>query len=154
MLSIILSTVILAVAGARAESHTVSFVNKCLFGTPTLAQNGTVLSTGETVTVNGPLIDAIAYLQTGSCGLNGEGCTVIEITLQNPTTTGTGSSCEISLFYPYAFSVASGFDYYNGCDGVGARCTSATCATPLVIPGELQASCQANNVDIVITFCD
>ncbi|KAI5115886.1 hypothetical protein M0805_001980 [Coniferiporia weirii] len=80
MLSIILSTVILAVAGARAESYTISFLNDCGFGTPTLVQNGIVLSTGEAVTVNGPTT-AIAYLQTGSCGLNGEGCTVVEITL-------------------------------------------------------------------------
>lgn len=37
---------------------------------------------------------------SGSCGLEGEGCTVIEITLENPTIPGTGSSTNISISPP------------------------------------------------------
>ena len=44
---------------------------------PTLrSQSGATLSTGGAYTANGPLVGAIAYLQTGSCGANGEGCTL------------------------------------------------------------------------------
>ncbi|KAI5123129.1 hypothetical protein M0805_000832 [Coniferiporia weirii] len=156
MLSIILSTFVLAVIGARAESHTVSFVNNCGTGTPTLIQNGNVLSTGGSVTINGPLTAAIAYLQTGSCGFNGEGCTLIETTLQNPTTAGSGSSSDISLISPHSFSVSSGFGYYNGCDGAGADCTSADCSTAFHSSGDtqVQVACQVDNVNLSITFCD
>ena len=45
----------------------------------------------------------------GSCGDNGEGCTLIETTLVNPTSPGSGSSTDISLIPPLAFSVTSGF---------------------------------------------
>ena len=127
---------------------------------PTLIQGGTVLSTGDDFTSNGPLIAAIAYvllsllstprppltnimissyLQTGTfpptskrstpairlitflplirrrpqhpggCGFNGEGCTLIETTLVNPTSPGSGSSTDISLIPPHSFSVTSGF---------------------------------------------
>ncbi|KAF8726218.1 hypothetical protein AX14_007929 [Amanita brunnescens Koide BX004] len=52
------------------------------------------------------------YLRTplliGSCGLDGEGCTLIENTLVNPTTPGSGSSTDIPLIPPHAFSVTSG----------------------------------------------
>ncbi|KAI5118437.1 hypothetical protein M0805_009715 [Coniferiporia weirii] len=156
MLSIILSTVLLAVVGARAESHTVSFTNNCGYGTPTLIQGANVLSTGGAVTINGPLSAAIAYLQTGSCGFNGEGCTLIETTLQNPTSPGSGSSTDISLISPHAFSVTTGFGYYNGCDGSGADCTSASCSTAFHSSGDtqVQVACQSDNVNLAITFCD
>lgn len=36
----------------------------------------------------------------GSCGDNGEGCTLVETTLVNPTTPGSGSSTDISLIPP------------------------------------------------------
>ena len=36
----------------------------------------------------------------GGCGFNGEGCTLVEVTLQNPTTAGSGSSADISLIEP------------------------------------------------------
>ncbi|KAF8993005.1 Glp-like protein [Cyathus striatus] len=139
------SALVLAfVAGVHAETHTVHFINKCGFGTPTLIQGPNVLSTGDDYTSNGPLTAAIAYLQTGSCGFNGEGCTLIELTLINPTSPGSVSSADISLIPPYAFSVASGFGYFDGCDGAG------------LTPGQndRQVLCQANNVNLAITFCD
>jgi hypothetical protein len=76
-----------------------------------------VLSTGGPFTATRPLRGAIAYLQTGkrlrrslfyldhnlstgSCGFNGEGCTLVETTLLNATTDGSGSSTDISLIPP------------------------------------------------------
>jgi len=140
----------------KAETHTVHFTNNCGFGTPTLIQGPNVLSTGADFVSNGPLTAAIAYLQTGNCGFNGEGCTLIETTLINPTSPGSGSSSDISLIPPHAFSVTSGFGYFNGCDGTGADCTSATCTTAFTSPDQTdkQVACQVDNVDLAITFCD
>ncbi|PPQ91258.1 hypothetical protein CVT25_006375 [Psilocybe cyanescens] len=147
------------VAGAHAESHTVHFTNRCGRGTPTLIQGGRVLSTGGDFTSNGPLTGAIAYvnlqIRRRSCGFNGEGCTLIETTLVNPTSPGSGSSSDISLIAPHSFSVASGFGYFNGCDGAGADCTSASCSTAFRNPNDnqVQVACQSNNVNLAITFC-
>ncbi|KZV76468.1 hypothetical protein PENSPDRAFT_646234 [Peniophora sp. CONT] len=141
--------VLAALAGVQAESHTVTFTNKCGRGTPTLhGQNGAVLSTGGAYTINGPLIGAIAFLQTGSCGANGDGCTLLETTLKNPTTPGSGSSTDLSLIPPHSFSVTTGFGYYNGCDGAGADCTGPNCNTAFHVPSDtfVQVACQANNV--------
>ncbi|KAF8993011.1 Glp-like protein [Cyathus striatus] len=144
------------VAGVYAETHTVHFDNRCGFGTPTLIQGPNVLSTGGDFTAGGPLTAAIAYLQTGGCGFNGEGCTLIELTLINPTSPGSGSSADISLIPPHAFSVTSGFGYFNGCDGAGADCTNPSCPTAFFQPDQTdrQVACQANNVNLAITFCD
>ncbi|GJE97620.1 glycopeptide [Phanerochaete sordida] len=141
--------------GAYAETHLVTFVNQCGHGTPLLKANGKTLSTGQTVTFNGPLISAIAFLQTGSCGDNGEGCTLIETTLRNPTSPGSGSSTDISLIPPHSFSVTSGFGYFNGCDGAGADCTSGSCTTAFHKSTDtgVQVACQTNNVNLAITFC-
>ncbi|VDC04486.1 unnamed protein product [Peniophora sp. CBMAI 1063] len=146
-----------ALAGVQAESHTITFTNNCGFGTPTLrSQSGQTLSTGGAYTSNGPLVGAIAYLQTGSCGANGESCTLLETTLVNPTTAGSGSSTDLSLIAPHSFSVATGFGYYNGCDGAGADCTSASCSTAFHVPTDtqVQVACQVDNVNLAISFCD
>ncbi|KAF9035568.1 Glp-like protein [Panaeolus papilionaceus] len=153
---VLAATLSLAVTAVNAERHTVHFTNNCGFGTPTLIQSGRVLSTGADYTVNGPLFAAIAYLQTGSCGFNGEGCTLVELTLTNPVNgPGSGSSADISLIPPLAFSVTSGFGYYNGCDGTGTDCTSASCTTAFHNPWEtwVQVACQANDVNLAVTFC-
>ncbi|KAF8814051.1 hypothetical protein BYT27DRAFT_7082999 [Phlegmacium glaucopus] len=141
----------------KAETHTVHFDNRCGFGTPTLIQGPNVLSTGGDFVSNGPLTAAIAIiLNNRGCGFNGEGCTLIETTLRNPTSPGSGSSSDISLIPPHAFSVTSGFGYFNGCNGLGADCTSATCDTAFRNPGDTskQVACQINDVDLAITFCD
>ncbi|KAF9486085.1 Glp-like protein [Pholiota conissans] len=140
----------------RAETHTVHFSNNCGFGTPTLIQGPNILSQGNDVTFNGPLFSAIAYLQTGGCGFNGEGCTLIETTLTNPVNgPGSGSSTDISLIPPHSFSVTSGFGYFGGCDGAGADCTSPSCTIAFPQPGDTdkQVTCQADNVNLAITFC-
>ncbi|KAF9478127.1 hypothetical protein BDN70DRAFT_880390 [Pholiota conissans] len=141
--------------GVNAETHTVHFANNCGFGTPTLIQGGNVLSTGGDVTFGGPLLGAIAYLQTGGCGFNGEGCTLIETTLRNPTSPGSGSSTDISLIPPHSFSVTSGFGYFGGCEPAGADCTFADCPTAFHVPTDtqVQVACQVNNVNLAITFC-
>ncbi|KAF8585322.1 glycopeptide [Ramaria rubella] len=146
----------MSILSTRAESHTVTFTNNCGTGTPLLKANGETLSTGGSFTSNGPLVAAIAFLQTGSCGDNGEGCTLVETTLQNPTTPGGGSSTDISLIPPHTFSVTSGFGYFDGCDGTGADCTNANCDTAFHNPGQtgVQVACQTDNVNLAITFCD
>ncbi|KAL5506908.1 hypothetical protein ACEPAH_6364 [Sanghuangporus vaninii] len=146
---------LLVATGALSETHTVTFENNCGKGTPQLVQNGNVVSSGSPFTSNGPLVSAIAFLQTGSCGQNAEGCTLVETTLQNPTTAGSGSSSDISLISPHTFSVASGFRYENGCDGTGADCSDENCSTAFRNPDDTftQVACQANDVNLVITFC-
>ncbi|KAJ6509832.1 hypothetical protein DFH09DRAFT_1271358 [Mycena vulgaris] len=145
----------IALSSVRAETHTVIFSNNCGFGTPMLIQGPTTLSTGGSYTVNGPLISAIAYLQTGACQFNGEGCTTVETTLVNPTSPGSGSSTDLTLIPPHAFSVTTGFGYYNGCNNAGADCTSGSCSTAFHVDSDthVQVACQANDVNLVITFC-
>ncbi|KLO16768.1 hypothetical protein SCHPADRAFT_937631 [Schizopora paradoxa] len=148
--------VLAAAISVKAESHTIHFTNLCGFGTPTLVQNGVILSTGQDFTIDGPFRSAIAYLQTGGCGLNGEGCTLIETTLVNPTTPGSGSSTDISLIPPHTFSVTSGFGYFNGCQPAGADCNNPNCPTAFHQPNDtgVQVPCQLDNADLAITFCD
>ncbi|KAF9014241.1 hypothetical protein BDQ17DRAFT_1419144 [Cyathus striatus] len=144
-----------AIVTVAAEKHIVHFDNRCGRGTPTLVQNGKVLSTGADYVSNGPFLAAIAYLQTGSCLLNGEHCGTVEMTLKNPTTAGGGSSADISLIPPLAYNVPIGFGYYNGCNGAGADCTSASCSTAFHVPtdNQVQVACQTNDVNLVVTFC-
>ncbi|PPQ90552.1 hypothetical protein CVT25_015866 [Psilocybe cyanescens] len=82
---------------------------------------------------------------TGDCLLNGEGCSLVEMTLVNPTCAGCGSSTDISLIPPYS----------GGCSGQGATCTSATCKTAFFVPddNQVQVECQEEDVDLLITFC-
>ncbi|KAJ7113574.1 hypothetical protein C8R44DRAFT_741158 [Mycena epipterygia] len=152
----VLTVLAVAVSNVCAESHTVTFTNNCGHGTPTLIQNGNVLSTGGAFTSNGPLIAAIAYLQTGSCGFNGDGCTTVETTLVNPTSPGSGSSTDITLIAPHTFSVTTGFGYFNGCQPAGADCNNANCNTAFHQPSDtfVQVECQVDNVGLSITFCD
>ncbi|KAF9002779.1 glycopeptide [Cyathus striatus] len=136
-----------AIIAARAETHTIHFDNRCGRGTPTLVQNGRILSTGGDFTSNGPFVAGIAYLQTGNCLLNGEHCGTVEMTF--------GSSADISLIPPLAFNVPLGFGYYNGCAGAGAECNSANCNTAFHVPtdNQVQVACQQDNVNLAITFC-
>ncbi|KZT29194.1 hypothetical protein NEOLEDRAFT_1145466 [Neolentinus lepideus HHB14362 ss-1] len=142
-------------AVANAESHTISFNNQCGKGTPQLIQGGTVLSTGQPYTSNGAFSSGIAYLQTGECGFNGENCALLEMTLNNPTCAGCGSSTDISLITPHALNVPVAFSYQGGCDGQGATCTTGTCKTAFFAPDDtqVQVACQADNVNLLITFC-
>ncbi|KAJ6537209.1 glycopeptide [Mycena vulgaris] len=155
--SIRAAAVILAavVSSVVAETHTITFTNNCGFGTPRLIQGPNTLSTGGTFTINGPLHGAIAYLQTGGCGFNGEGCTIVETTLVNPSTAGSGSSTDLSLIPPHAFSVTTGFGYFNGCDRAGADCTNGNCNTAFHVSTDtfVQVACQTDNVNLAITFC-
>ena len=92
-------------------------------------------------------------------------CLIVETTLQNPTSPGSGSSTDISLIAPHSFSVATGkfpslvadltltrlitgFGYYNGCDGAGADCSGPNCNTAFHQPDDtyVQVACQSNNV--------
>ncbi|KAM5544758.1 hypothetical protein V8D89_001656 [Ganoderma adspersum] len=160
MMKFTLSTSVVTLAAlvgsVVGETHTVHFDNRCGFGTPMLIQGPNVLSTGAPYTSDGPLVSAIAYLQTGQCSFNGEGCTLVETTLVNPTSApGSGSSTDISLIPPHVFSVTAGFGYYGGCDGTGTDCNNADCTTAFHVDSDthVQVACQADNVNLAITFC-
>jgi len=156
LLSTFTAVTLALVANVNAESHTVSFDNRCGRGTPTLIQGGNVLSTGEPFTSNGALSSFIAYLQTGECLFNGEGCTLFEASLQNPTAPGSGSSADISLIAPHAFNVAVGFSYDGSCASQGTTiCSSPSCDTAFFKPDDtfVQVACQDNDVNLLITFC-
>jgi len=138
----------------RAESHIIRFNNRCGTGTPQLVIGGQVISNGEDWTSNGSA-SGIAYLQTGPCLLNGENCALVEFNMNNPTCAGCGSYVDISLIPPHKLNVAVGFSFFNGCDGQGAQCTTAGCSTAYHNSNDNQviASCQTNDVDLLITFC-
>ncbi|THU92367.1 glycopeptide [Dendrothele bispora CBS 962.96] len=147
--------VAMTVLGANAESHTINFTNNCGRGTPQLVQNGNILSSGQPFTSNGPFTAGIAYLQTGGCGLNGDNCMTVEMTLQNPTSPGSGSSTDLSLIPPLAFNVPIRFEYANGCDGQGQTCGDANCNTAFHVPtdNQVQVACQSNDVNLNVIFC-
>ncbi|KAI0706951.1 glycopeptide [Fomitopsis betulina] len=155
MFSNINTALLVAAAGVlhvHAETHIVSFTNNCGYGTPYLwGPNGALYSTGDTVEFVGEAQGLIAYLQTGNCGDDGEGCTLVEATLINGA-----SSADISLIPPHAFSVTSGFGYYDGCDGAGADCTYDGCPDAFYQSDQtwVQVGCSADNVNLAITFCD
>ncbi|KAF7367960.1 Glycopeptide [Mycena sanguinolenta] len=145
------AVIAVAAGKALAESHTISFTNNCGYGTPTLiGEGGVVLSTGGAYTASGPIYGAIAYLQTGGCGFNGEGCTMVETTLVNPTTAGSGSSTDITLIPPHAFSVTTGFGL-SACIGNNANCNTAFHVSTDTY---VQVACQQDNANLAITFCD
>ncbi|KAL1678810.1 hypothetical protein EV122DRAFT_211154 [Schizophyllum commune] len=139
-------------AFAAAETHTVSFDNRCGYGEPVIFQNFKQLnSNGGSYTFNGPATAVIAYLQNGNCGQSGENCSLMELTLIN----GGVSSADISLIPPHSFSQTIGFGYYNGCDGAGKQCTNANCPEAFHVTDDYgaQVQCTANDVNLAITFC-
>lgn len=145
-----------------AETHTITFENKCGFGTPQLVQDGKIVSTGESFTANGPFDSAIAYLNSTEkpCLLNGEGCMLFEMNMANPNPSviGSGPSVDISLITPHTFNFPGGFQFYGAdgsCDGLGAFCSSDNCDTAFFGPNDnqVQRACIKNNVNLVITFC-
>ncbi|KAI0087986.1 glycopeptide [Irpex rosettiformis] len=143
-----LAALFLGLSVANAETHTITFDNQCGRGTPTLIVDGKVVSTGAPYTSTGT-ISGIAYLQTGECLFNGENCSLLEMTLTNPASgcIGCGSSADISLIAPHKFNVVSGYSFYNGCDGQGHTCASATCKDAFFQPNDnqVQTGCQADN---------
>ncbi|KZT64572.1 hypothetical protein DAEQUDRAFT_732416 [Daedalea quercina L-15889] len=141
---LVLFSIFYAVSDVHAESHTLSITNDCGYGAPYLwGPNGTLYSSGETsYTFNGPAPGLYSYLQTGSCGANGEGCTVVNASLVN------GDSCaDIDTNLATPSDVAVEFEFYNGCDAIGSHCTTLEC------PIEQPVCCSADNVDLAITFC-
>ncbi|KAJ8090878.1 hypothetical protein PM082_024800 [Marasmius tenuissimus] len=167
-----------ATPAVMGESPSVTFTNNCGSGTPQLVQGGTVLSSGGTFTIGGPLISAIAYLQRGNCGLNGElydrrgpfylnkmyGSQLRsqpflpQMTLKNPDPNqpGSGSSVDLSFIPPHGFDVRINFHYTGGCSD-GATCSSADCPSTEAFHDsddfEAQRACQANDAGLQITFC-
>ncbi|KAI0030950.1 hypothetical protein K488DRAFT_37100, partial [Vararia minispora EC-137] len=142
-----------SVAHVQAETHTIRFDNQCGQGTPILILGGQIVSNGSEYSTSGNALSGIAYV--GECGFNGEGCSLIEFTLNNPICVGCGSSADISLIPPHAFNVPTTFSYFNGCDGQGATCNSATCNTAFFKSddNQVQVGCQTDNVGLLVSFC-
>ncbi|KAL1704141.1 hypothetical protein EV121DRAFT_291703 [Schizophyllum commune] len=156
--SLPLVALLLRVTWVAAESHTIKFDNQCGYGTPTLIQGGNTLSLNDAneYTSTGQFAAAIAYLQTGDCKYNGEGCMTTEITLVNPSSAGSGSSVDLSLIPPLAFNVPTTFSYYGGCDGDGKTCDSDSCGVNAFFIStdyQAQVQCQEDDVNLLITFC-
>ncbi|KAL1682753.1 hypothetical protein EV122DRAFT_274136 [Schizophyllum commune] len=156
--SLSLAALLLRSTLAHAESHTIKFDNQCGHGTPTLIQGGNTLSLSDAneYTSDGQFAAAIAYLQTGDCKYNGEGCMTTEITLVNPSSAGSGSSVDLSLIPPLAFNVPTTFSYYGGCDGDGKTCDSDSCGVNAFFIStdyQAQVQCQEEDVNLLITFC-
>ncbi|KAJ7220844.1 hypothetical protein GGX14DRAFT_559630 [Mycena pura] len=150
------------VRDVAAEKHTITFTNDCEvgLGTPVLMQGDNTLSTGpQPFTIDGPLVGAIAFLQTGRCGgfggLPGNGCGIVEINLVDPSMSGSNSTADISLIFPFPFNVVLGFEYFNGCDGLGANCTDDACPGARHVPTDIAQiiTCDADNVGLAISFC-
>ncbi|KAJ3815858.1 hypothetical protein F5876DRAFT_29757, partial [Lentinula aff. lateritia] len=82
----------------------------------------------------------------GGCGFNGEYCGIVEMTLDNPTASGSGASADISYIPPF----------YGGCDGEGASCNSSACSEAFHEPDQtyVQVACRNDDVNILITFCE
>ncbi|KAG7091764.1 hypothetical protein E1B28_008166 [Marasmius oreades] len=142
---------------AAAEHHTITMINKCGRGTPTLVRQGNIVSTGAPYSANEAIPATIAFLQTGGCDrLNGAGCMTCELTLKNPDpgAPGSGSSVDLSLIPPLAFNVPISFKYTNGCSN-GASCPNAGCHDVFRKPDDYfaQRACQVNDVNLEITFC-
>ncbi|KAH9829948.1 uncharacterized protein C8Q71DRAFT_862808 [Rhodofomes roseus] len=156
----VLATLFLMKVICAQELHTVYIVNNCGKGYPVLGGlYGEFYPTTDpttTLTFQGPAWGLLSYLQytdddgNNVCGKDGEGCTMVEATLSN-----TGSSVDITLIPPHAFSVGAGFAYYGGCNGAGMNCTSAACpgAKHNASEGWLQVSCTSASVSLEITFC-
>ncbi|KAJ3012317.1 hypothetical protein HKX48_006344 [Thoreauomyces humboldtii] len=156
-------TVVLAVAAmaatASAEQHRITFTNRCGSGTPTIVQGNNVWTGDQTF--DGPFSSWIAYLQTWDhrCGYNGENCVVVEGTLQDPNNgPGSGSSVDVSLIAPHAFTNNIGFGFYGGdntCNGLGNDCPDANCGPQHAFykPDDYacQVGCQARDVNLAIT---
>ncbi|KII89699.1 hypothetical protein PLICRDRAFT_561358 [Plicaturopsis crispa FD-325 SS-3] len=137
-----------------AETHTITLVNNCGTGNPVLKTNGNTLKSGNgDYTSNAAIVAAISYLDTG-CGANGEGCLLVETTMQNPSTAGSGSSTDLSLIPPHAFNRKATFAYKNGCSD-SLSCDSGSCDTAFHVDTDtyVQRACQVNDAGLTITYC-
>ncbi|KAF7973264.1 hypothetical protein HWV62_15695 [Athelia sp. TMB] len=99
-----------------------SVVNNCGYGTPMMNGPSTgLISIPGGYSTGGDMTGWIVYLQTGSCGANGENCLILEGTLN-----GGYSSVDISRISPHGFNAPLGFSYTNGAGG--KECASADCS--------------------------
>ena len=102
-----------------------------------------------------PVFSVLIASLPGLCGINGENCTAVDISLANaiPSDPGSGSSAAVDIVPPHAFTSVTGFGYYNGCDGAGQYCTNPNCIEE--IPGPppktiVPVFCQTDNVCVLL----
>ncbi|EIM91695.1 uncharacterized protein STEHIDRAFT_182923 [Stereum hirsutum FP-91666 SS1] len=134
-------------------SHSVTMINRCGYGTPTLDQipsNTLATGTGEVYT-NDTLNSGQIFLNTGDCGPNGGHCTVVTANLG--VELDQGSSVVVNLIPNNSFTVPIQFSYYNGCDGAGVSCSS--CEYAVRDPSEDSGIVNCSNVtaSIRVIFC-
>ncbi|QRW05804.1 hypothetical protein RhiLY_04803 [Ceratobasidium sp. AG-Ba] len=147
-----------AAPSLKGEKHTVTFLNKCSFGTPKLQRNGkTINGDGNTSYTENGRLTATAWLDYDRCGFSGENCSLVVIDLENGTESNNAdSSVYIELSDQYAYSVPVKFQYQGPCDG-GNQCLSASCCPDGAScdnNNELaERQCLANNANLEITFC-
>ncbi|EIM91691.1 uncharacterized protein STEHIDRAFT_182878 [Stereum hirsutum FP-91666 SS1] len=136
-------------------SHSVTMVNRCGFGTPTLDQiPSNTLATGEgEVYTNDTLDSGQIFLNDGTCGPNGGHCTTITADLG--VLTGGSSSVVVNLIPTHAFSVPVQFSYYNGCDGAGVSCLTSSCEYAIRDPPETSGivNCTDTTASVEVIFC-
>ncbi|QRV85800.1 hypothetical protein RhiJN_13818 [Ceratobasidium sp. AG-Ba] len=142
----------------KGEKHTVTFVNKCLFGTPKLQRNGRILNEkGKTSYTEDGRLTATAWLEYDKCGENGEKCSLVVIDLENGTQSNNAdSSVYIDLSAQYGYSVPVKFQYQGPCNG-GNQCLSESCCPDgAACDSNYQSAerqCLGNNANLEITFC-
>ncbi|KAL5507064.1 hypothetical protein ACEPAH_6520 [Sanghuangporus vaninii] len=145
--------------GAAQESHKVTFTNNCGHGTPMLVKGADILSQGGGEFVsNGSLESAIVYLNNGAngeCSHDGNQCSMVEITLLNGKD-GKSSQADITLIGEHTFSDPIGFEYTDGCPGLGAYCGETGCNTAYHVSDDdcVLVGCAADNAGINIIFCN
>ncbi|KZP11418.1 hypothetical protein FIBSPDRAFT_962287 [Athelia psychrophila] len=111
-----------ALVGIVSAQHSVSITNNCGTGTPYMNGPSTgLIAIPNGYSTAGDMTGWIIFLQTGACGAQGEGCLIVEGTLN-----GGYSDVDISRIPPNTFNVAASFSYTDG-DG-GKSCATADCA--------------------------
>ncbi|KZV68928.1 hypothetical protein PENSPDRAFT_502878 [Peniophora sp. CONT] len=154
--SLSLALVLLLANGAYSESHTVSFINNCGFGTPVLLVDEVVVSNGSDYSSDMSIIKGVAYLDQDGCASGGsESCMEIEINLSN----SSPSFVDILLIPPQVYRSAACVTYSDGCDGASLTCTGPDCSEAIISEDDPSGSgavlvCEDSDANVIITFCD
>ncbi|KAK0432955.1 glycopeptide, partial [Armillaria borealis] len=96
------------------------------------------------------------WLETDDCSFNRRYCTIIEITLKNPTAPGAGSSVDLGIIeLNNVFNIPASFSYINGCEGEGKSCYSLDCPDAFHVATDWDAlvQCKDDDTGIIVTFC-
>ncbi|KAJ7590425.1 hypothetical protein C8J56DRAFT_592308 [Mycena floridula] len=151
-ISLVVSVFLACLLPVNAE-HSVVMQNSCGTGVPTLDKVPSLVLNTRTSMYTNETIKAVAFLNTGVCGPNGEHCTVVDIELG--TRSDGSSTALISLVPPNRFTVPVSFVYFNGCDGASQTCRTAGCPNAGNVDFARQGivQCAAPEASLSIIFC-